>query len=50
MPMPKFFTSEFFVAEVDNWHLKPGAPPEVVKEFEDYMSRLRENHENDIVE
>ncbi len=42
MPMPKFFTSEFFVAEVDNWHLKPGAPPEVVKEFED--------QENDIVE
>lgn len=50
MPMPDFFTSEFFVPETDNWHLKPGAPPEVVKEFEVYMKRQKENKENNIVE
>lgn len=30
---PNFIDSPFFVMEEDNWHLKPGAPPEVVKEF-----------------
>lgn len=37
MPMPEFFTSEWFVADVDNWHLKPGAPQEIVDEFNEYM-------------
>ena len=37
MPMPKFFESPFFVDEVDNWHLKPGAPEDVKKEFEEFM-------------
>lgn len=37
MPMPNFFTSPYFVPEVGNWHLKPGAPKEVVDEFNDYM-------------
>ena len=50
MPMPDFFTSEWFVPEVDNWHLKEGAPPEVVEEFEAYMMRLKENVRNNIVE
>ena len=35
--MPDFFTSEWFVPEPDNWHLKEGAPPEIVEEFEAYM-------------
>lgn len=35
--MPKFMDSPYFVDEPGNWHLKPGAPPEVVKEFEAYM-------------
>lgn len=35
--MPDFFDSEWFVPEVDNWHLKPGAPPEIIEEFEEYM-------------
>ena len=48
MPMPDFFTSEWFVPEVDNWHLKEGA--EVVEEFEAYMKRLKENQQNNIVE
>lgn len=34
---PKFYDSPYFVDEPGNWHLKPGAPKEVVKEFEDYM-------------
>lgn len=37
--MPKFFDSEWFVAEPDNWHLKEGAPEEIVKEFEEYMKQ-----------
>lgn len=37
MPMPEFFTSPYFVCEVDNWHLKPGAPDDIKKEFEEYM-------------
>ena len=43
MPMPDFFTSEWFVPEVDNWHLKEGAPPEVVEEFEAYMKDTWKN-------
>ncbi len=35
--MPKFFTSEYFVAEPDNWHLKDDAPKDVKEEFEAYM-------------
>lgn len=34
---PDFLDSPFFVGEVDNWHLKDGAPEEVRKEFEEYM-------------
>lgn len=35
--MPKFFDSPYFVNEPGNWHLKPGAPEEIVKEFEAFM-------------
>lgn len=34
---PKFYDSPYFVDEPGNWHLKPGAPEEVVKEFNDFM-------------
>ena len=34
---PAFVDSPYFVPEEDNWHLKPGAPPEVQKEFDEYM-------------
>jgi len=34
---PSFLDSPYFVAEPGNWHLLPGAPEEVVKEFEEYM-------------
>ena len=34
---PKFFDSPYFVMEEDNWHLKEGAPDDVVKDFNEYM-------------
>ena len=34
---PKFYDSPYFVDEPGNWHLKPGAPKEVVEEFNAYM-------------
>ena len=38
---PKFINSPYFVMEADNWHLKPGAPQEVVEEFEEFMEAHR---------
>ena len=35
---PSFIDSPYFVMEEDNWHLKEGAPAELVKEFNDYMN------------
>lgn len=35
--MPDFFTSEYFVPEPDNWHLKEDAPQELKEEFEQWM-------------
>ena len=35
--MPKFINSPYFVDEPGNWHLKPGAPQELVDEFNSYM-------------
>lgn len=49
MPMPSFFTSEWFVPEVDNWHLKEGAPEEVQKEFNEYMKAEKEAEEKGII-
>lgn len=50
---PKFMDSPYFVMEAGNWHLKPGAPKEVVEEFEEYMeayekweSQFRRNKED----
>ena len=37
---PKFMDSPYFVMEEDNWHLKPGAPAETVKEFNEFMQEL----------
>lgn len=34
---PDFIDSPYFVGEPDNWHLKPGAPKEVVREFNEFM-------------
>lgn len=38
---PNFINSPFFVNEPGNWHLKPGAPKEVVQEFNDFMQALQ---------
>ena len=37
-----FTRSPYFVMEDGNWHLKNGAPEEVVKEFEEYMEYYKE--------
>lgn len=46
---PKFMSSEWFVPEPDNWHLKPGAPKEIVDEFEAYMKEQREAEAEGII-
>jgi hypothetical protein len=46
--MPKFITSEYFVPEPDNWHLKEGAPEDVRKEFDEFMAEYLENEEEGI--
>jgi hypothetical protein len=38
---PNFLSSPYFVDEPFNWHLKPGAPEEVKKEFETFMETLK---------
>lgn len=43
--MPKFFDSEWFVPETDNWHLKEGAPAEIVEEFNKYMEHQKDQEE-----
>lgn len=40
--LPKFMSSPYFVPEPDNWHLLPGAPEEIVKEFEAFMALVSE--------
>lgn len=37
MTTPDFIKSPYFVPEFDNWHLKSGAPEDVVKEFDEWM-------------
>lgn len=45
---PNFVNSPYFVNESGNWHLKEGAPEEVVKEFEEYMQYTKELEERGI--
>lgn len=42
MIQPEFIDSPYFVMEFDNWHLKPGAPESVVKEFTEWMKHYDE--------
>lgn len=49
MPRPKFVDSEYFVPEMFNWHLKEGAPENVVREFEEYKKRDEEAAKKGIV-
>ena len=45
---PKFIDSPYFVDEEDNWHLKEGAPPEVIQEFEEFMKYYRDMEEKGV--
>lgn len=45
---PKFVDSPYFVAEEDNWHLKEGAPPEAVKEFNEFMQYYEEMEKQEV--
>lgn len=46
--MPEFFTSEYFVPEPDNWHMKEDAPQELKDQFEQWMKE--HNQENMMVD
>lgn len=35
---PGFIDSPYFYADLEGWHLKPGAPKEVKDEFDEYMA------------
>lgn len=37
---PAFLDSPFFVEDPGNWHLKPGAPADVIKEFIDFIQAI----------
>lgn len=39
---PSFIDSPYFYVDDDGWHLKEGAPKEVIKEFEEYMGKQTE--------
>ena len=42
--MPNFMDSPYFVDEPGNWHLKPGAPEDVKKEFAEFMELLNKQN------
>ena len=39
---PEFIDSPFFYTDDEGFHLKDGAPPEVVKEFNEFMEEYEE--------
>lgn len=39
---PKFIEDPHFYIDDDGFHLRDGAPPEVVAEFEEFMAQQRE--------
>ncbi len=47
MKRPNFIDSPYFVMELNNWHLLPGAPKEVVEEFDAFMKVLNFSYEED---
>ena len=44
MGRPDIFNSPYFVMEPDNWHLKPGAPEKLKKEFKRFMRDFRHSN------
>ena len=49
VPAPKFIDSSYFVEEPDNWHLKPGAPEEVQREFDEFMEKYNSKAEEGVL-
>ena len=49
MPMPDFFTSEWFVCETDKWHLKPGAPEHIQRDFNEWMQTRKDAENNGVI-
>lgn len=47
---PKFISSPFLVMEPGNWHLKPGAPQEIIDEFNEYIRTNGNNGYEDLPE
>ena len=45
---PNFITSPYFVPELNNWHLKSGAPEEVKREFDEWCKHQDETNENGV--
>lgn len=39
---PTFFDSPYFVDDIEKPYLLPGAPPEVVQEFNEYFDLVKE--------
>ena len=46
----KFFSSPYFVPEPNNWHLKDGAPQEIVDEFNEFVKADKESKEEGLYE
>lgn len=42
---PKFVSSPYFEVTDNGWHLRDGAPKEVVDEFNEYMAKYYEEQE-----
>lgn len=38
---PKFASSEYFIDDKDNWKLLPGAPADIVEEFDKFMAEQK---------
>jgi hypothetical protein len=43
----EIFESPYFVAEPNNWHLKPDAPEELKKKFAEFMKNHDEEQPKD---
>lgn len=48
MAEQEWMKSEYFVPEIDNWHLREDAPEELKQEFEEYMQYEKELKERGI--
>lgn len=43
----KLLNSKYLVMEPENWHLLPGAPDDIKKEFDEYMRTINMELEED---